>query len=136
MKGKESARGLVLDGKWRAAPRYKQQTSHRQTPLGIQTSAYDDSTLAGAPNGSLIKGVHIRQLRTRATSGSGTGTSDPKLQPTGATASRIQSRPYDVGHAIDGDPNPLWSAGDFAPRWIQVDLGQLSNISKVRLLVD
>ena len=41
------------------------------TALGIQTSAYDDTTLAGAPNGTLIKGVHIRQLRQRATSGLG-----------------------------------------------------------------
>lgn len=41
------------------------------TALGIQTSAYDDSTLSGAPTGTLIKGVHIRQLRERATSGIG-----------------------------------------------------------------
>ena len=41
------------------------------TALGIQTSVYDDGTLAGAPNGTLIKGIHIRQLRQRATSGLG-----------------------------------------------------------------
>jgi RHS repeat-associated protein len=39
--------------------------------LSIQTSAYTDSTLAGAPNGTLIKRVHITELRQRATSGSG-----------------------------------------------------------------
>jgi len=43
--------------------------------LGIQTSAYADSTLAGAPSGTPIKAVHIRQLRDRATSGSGNSTS-------------------------------------------------------------
>jgi RHS repeat-associated protein len=39
--------------------------------LGIQTSAYDDPSLAGAPSGTLIKKVHITQLRQRATSGAG-----------------------------------------------------------------
>jgi RHS repeat-associated protein len=41
------------------------------TALGIQTSNYDDQTLAGAPNGTIIKKVHITQLRQRATSGTG-----------------------------------------------------------------
>ncbi len=57
---------------------YKEDVSDLRTnldealrALGIQTSAYDDSTLAGAPSGTLIKGVHIRQLRIRATSGIG-----------------------------------------------------------------
>jgi RHS repeat-associated protein len=39
--------------------------------LNIQTSSYDNNPLAGAPNGTLIKAVHIRQLRQRATSGTG-----------------------------------------------------------------
>jgi RHS repeat-associated protein len=41
------------------------------TALGIQTSNYDDQTLAGAPNGTVIKKVHITQLRQRSTSGTG-----------------------------------------------------------------
>ena len=39
------------------------------TVLGVQISAYSDSPLVGAPTGTLIKGVHIRQLRERATKG-------------------------------------------------------------------
>ena len=39
------------------------------TALGIITSPYTDSTLAGAPNGTEIKAIHITQLRQRATSG-------------------------------------------------------------------
>lgn len=39
------------------------------TALRIQTSAYTDQTLAGAPNGTLIKGAHITELRQRATRG-------------------------------------------------------------------
>lgn len=39
--------------------------------LGIQTSNYEDQTLAGVPNGTVIKKVHITQLRQRATSGTG-----------------------------------------------------------------
>jgi RHS repeat-associated protein len=41
------------------------------TALGIQTSNYDDQTLAGSPNGTLIKKIHITQLRQRSTSGTG-----------------------------------------------------------------
>ena len=40
------------------------------TNLGIATSAYTDPTLAGAPNGTIIKAVHITELRQRATTGS------------------------------------------------------------------
>jgi RHS repeat-associated protein len=48
------------------------------TALGIQTSNYDDQTLAGAPNGTVIKKIHITQLRQRATSGTGgSGGSSP-----------------------------------------------------------
>lgn len=43
--------------------------------LNIQTSSYEDNTLAGASNGTLIKAVHIRQLRQRATSGTGNSSS-------------------------------------------------------------
>ncbi|HBB97555.1 MAG TPA: hypothetical protein DC054_19410 [Blastocatellia bacterium] len=45
------------------------------TALGIVTSSYTDSTLAGAPSGTTIKAVHIRELRTRSTSGAGSSTS-------------------------------------------------------------
>lgn len=41
------------------------------TALGIQTSNYDDQTLSGAPNGTVIKKIHITQLRLRSTSGTG-----------------------------------------------------------------
>ncbi|HYJ86650.1 MAG TPA: hypothetical protein VEW46_11380 [Pyrinomonadaceae bacterium] len=40
--------------------------------LGIMTSAYTDPTLAGAPNGTPIKAIHITELRQRVTSGTGT----------------------------------------------------------------
>jgi len=43
--------------------------------LGIQTSAYADASLAGAPNGTQIKKIHITQLRERATRGSGAASS-------------------------------------------------------------
>jgi hypothetical protein len=36
---------------------------------------------------------------------------------------------------IDGDLSTTWNAGGFAPRWIQLDLGQQYAISKVRLNV-
>ena len=39
--------------------------------MNLQTSPYTDPTLSGAPNGTLIKGNHIRELRQRATSSIG-----------------------------------------------------------------
>ena len=53
------------------------------TALGVPTSAYDDPTLAGAPNGTPIRKTHISQLRLRATSGvgaSGGGSSITSIQ--------------------------------------------------------
>jgi RHS repeat-associated protein len=41
------------------------------TPLTIPLPTYTDATLVGAPNGTLIKGAHIRELRQRVTSGVG-----------------------------------------------------------------
>jgi RHS repeat-associated protein len=38
--------------------------------LGVRTSLWIDHPLAGAPNGTLIRGVHITQLRQCSTSGS------------------------------------------------------------------
>jgi hypothetical protein len=35
--------------------------------------------------------------------------------------------------AVDGDSGTLWSAGDFAPQWIEIDLGAPQNISEIRI---
>lgn len=40
-----------------------------------------------------------------------------------------------ASRAADGDLGTSWNAGGFAPRWILLDLGQLSAVSKVRLNV-
>jgi RHS repeat-associated protein len=40
--------------------------------LAIQISSYTDPILAGTPNGTTIKGVHITELRQRVASGTGT----------------------------------------------------------------
>ncbi|HKP37794.1 MAG TPA: RHS repeat-associated core domain-containing protein, partial [Pyrinomonadaceae bacterium] len=45
------------------------------TALGITTLGYTDTTLAGAPSGTTIRAVHIRELRTRSTSGAGNSSS-------------------------------------------------------------
>lgn len=37
--------------------------------------------------------------------------------------------------AVDGDASTLWNSGGDAPQWIEIDLGQPSDISAVRLLI-
>lgn len=36
-------------------------------------------------------------------------------------------------NAVDGNPSTVWGAGDFAPNWIEIDLGQPYTISEIRL---
>jgi hypothetical protein len=35
--------------------------------------------------------------------------------------------------AVDGDATSLWIAGQFAPRWIEIDLGAPVTIATIRL---
>lgn len=56
------------------------------------------------------------------------------LTPVSITASQVYSSAV-PGYVSDGNLQTAWSAGGFAPQWIQMDLGELSNVSKVRLNV-
>lgn len=38
-------------------------------------------------------------------------------------------------YAVDGDLSTSWNAGDFAPAWLVVDLGEIESLVEVRLLV-
>lgn len=58
---------------------------------------------------------------------------DVLVTAVGAVASNTYSG-YPASNAIDGDPNTFWSAGAVAPQWIQVDLGQVYTITRVRML--
>ena len=52
-----------------------------------------------------------------------------------AQASRsLRERPPE--NAMDGNPGTVWGAGDFAPNWIEIDLGQPYTISEIRLRLD
>jgi len=51
-----------------------------------------------------------------------------------ATASRsLASNPPSM--AVDGLANNWWGAGDFAPQWIEIDLGAAVTITRIRLAV-
>jgi F5/8 type C domain-containing protein len=57
-----------------------------------------------------------------------------KIALSSATASK--STPKDLPKlAFDGDPQTVWSSGDGVPGWIQIDLGQPTTISTIRLNV-
>jgi len=51
-----------------------------------------------------------------------------------AGASRLLQE-YPPSAAVDGDHKTLWNSGDFAPQWIEIDLGAQSSVKKIRLLV-
>jgi len=55
-----------------------------------------------------------------------------RVTPAGASASNtvIGSSP---AYAIDGSVATAWNAGNFPPQWIQIDLGALYEIRRVRL---
>jgi preprotein translocase subunit Sec61beta len=36
---------------------------------------------------------------------------------------------------VDGNANSKWVAGDFAPQWVQIDLGKISTIGMIRLVI-
>ncbi len=61
-----------------------------------------------------------------------------------ATASKVAAKTATASNsaannpataAIDGDLKTQWNAGGAPPQWIQIDLGEASNLSKVRLNV-
>ncbi|HEY0706603.1 MAG TPA: discoidin domain-containing protein, partial [Polyangia bacterium] len=55
------------------------------------------------------------------------------LTATGATASSQESATYTPAMAIDGNVGTRWSSVFSDPQWIQVDLGALRKVSRVRL---
>jgi hypothetical protein len=42
---------------------------------------------------------------------------------------------FEPALAVDGNPETWWGASDFAPQWIQVDLGTPASIAQIRLMV-
>lgn len=44
-----------------------------------------------------------------------------------------KSNQYPAQWAVDGNPDTTWGAGDFAPQWIEVDLGNDYTISAINL---
>jgi hypothetical protein len=87
--------------------------------------------LSACTGGGDDKGEATQKAATSSTPASPTS---GKIVPTSATAS--SSTPADLPKlAFDGDVTTVWNAGDSAPSWIQLDLGQPVTISKVRLNV-
>lgn len=99
--------------------------------FALPTGAYEHTNLHA---GDLVYAKDFQELRDQVTYA--WNNSSEKLPLIGATSSRDHSPPYDARHAINGNLSDLWSAGEFPPQWIQVDLGQTKTISRVRLLVD
>ena len=60
------------------------------------------------------------------------GTNNIALKQT-ASASSLESGSYPAASAFDGDPTTRWSSAFSDPQWLQVDLGSVQNIARVRL---
>jgi F5/8 type C domain len=55
-------------------------------------------------------------------------------KPTTASAT-VSYAGYDSSMAVDGNPWTFWNSGDFAPQWIEIDLGQSYAVFGVSLWV-
>jgi len=51
-----------------------------------------------------------------------------------SSASTVQAGGYPASAAFDGDPTTRWSSAFTDPQWIQVDLGSVQSIGRVRLI--
>ena len=60
------------------------------------------------------------------------GTNNIALKQT-ASASSVESGSYPAASAFDDDPTTRWSSAFSDPQWIQVDLGSVQNVARVRL---
>lgn len=67
--------------------------------------------------------------------GGGQAGQQAKLAPKAVTASNNAPKDSQPGNVIDGKALTHWSAGGPAPQWIQLDLGEETSVSKVRLSV-
>jgi len=54
-------------------------------------------------------------------------------RPVTASASLADHPP---GAAVDGDLDSYWGAGDFAPQWIEIDLGGAFTVDNIQLVTD
>lgn len=50
-----------------------------------------------------------------------------------SVAASAEQMPTPATNAVDGDPTSLWIAGDFAPQWIEIDLGAPVQVAAIRL---
>jgi hypothetical protein len=98
------------------------------TSLGIQTSAYDDASLAGAPNGTLIKKTHITQLRQRVTSGVGSQTSGGGIGGTMYVLSDAQGSGRAVMNSTGAGTSTIVARHDYLPFGEEIGSGLRAGI--------
>lgn len=56
-----------------------------------------------------------------------------KINGISATASNSVTN-FETVYAIDNNPNTTWSAGGYAPHWIELNLASIKSVKKIRLL--
>ena len=67
--------------------------------------------------------------------GGGATAAAAKLSPKAVTASGTGTGNVAAGNVIDGKSETFWNAGGAPLQWIQLDLGEPTSVSKVRLQV-
>jgi hypothetical protein len=55
------------------------------------------------------------------------------LNRVAAVASSVESSSHPASHAIDGNSSTRWSSAFSDPQWLQVDLGAVKHVSRVKL---
>jgi YD repeat-containing protein len=121
------------NGSWTETQTYDCAGQRVQTSVGgtTRTMVYD---LFGQEVADYANGVLERENIYRGGQLLATTSTQTQLTASSASASNYISG-NEPGKAIDGNVNTLWNSGGFPSQWITIDLGQLSTVSKVRLLI-
>jgi F5/8 type C domain-containing protein len=87
-------------------------------------------------NMSASTGISVNGNGGGGGSGGGGGGGGGVKVPLTVNAVSASCPEYPPSYAVDGDPSTLWGACDWPMQFIEVDLGQMRQVSKIRLLTE
>jgi hypothetical protein len=115
---------------------------HFDLPPPCSTNAPTDSpvsALSCLPNAQKVKlrqeitGLHLQVFEVSVMNSTGANVAEGKTATQSSTFVTKSGRSFDAYHAVDGDHDTFSHTNDANP-WLEIDLGDSSEISSVRIL--